>query len=913
MNSQSIIILSILYLVLLFGIAYYAERRKKKGTSLINNSVVYALSLSVYCTAWTYYGSVGRATTHGLEFLAIYMGPTLGAFLFWPILRKIIRITKVQRINSLADFISTRYGKNISLGTVVTILCLFAVIPYIALQLKAISVSFNMVSGNDVRNAMFYSDNTFYIALILAVFIILFGTRSVDATEKHEGLVAAIAFESVLKLVAFICAGIFVTYGIFNGFSDIFSRAANNPELSRLFTFGISNSYFSWFSILIISMMAILFLPRQFQVSVIENVSEKHLRKASWMFPLYLLIINIFVFPIALGGLLIFQGQPIDADMYVLAIPMHFGHDLLSSFIFIGGFSAATSMIIVETIAISTMFSNNLVMPFILTKSKFKNDSDNSISKTILDVRRISIILIITLAYFYDKNVVHRFSLVSIGLVSFTAVTQFAPAVIGGLFWKGASKNGALTGIILGFLIWFYTLIIPSMVSAQLLNADIVQYGPFGIEWLKPTSLFGLEGFDSITHALFWSLFINLFSFVLISINSKLNSQEIYQAELFVDVYKFSGAEESNVPWRGTAYLPDLTSLLQNFLGKERALLLLTNYANRNKIQIENTRNVDPRIVNFSERILAGVIGSASARIMVSSVTKEEELSIEEVLKILHESQHLIELNKEMRKKSLELSKATEQLKKANDQLRSMDEIKDEFLYTVTHELRTPLTSVRSLAEIIHDNPDLDEEQRQNFLSAMVKETERMSHLITQVLNLERYESGRQKLNLQTFTAVEIVTEIIQSLQPLTRAKNIDIRFRHPDSMLLVYADRDLLNQVLVNLISNAIKFTPVDSVINIKLSDIQNEIQFSISDSGKGIDKELHTMIFDKFFQARNQTLKKPEGSGLGLAICKKIVELHGGRIWVESEIGKGSVFSFTIPNFEPSNQVIEHNESSI
>lgn len=913
MNSQSIIILSVLYLFLLFAIAYYAEYRKKLGKSLINNSVVYALSLTVYCTAWTYYGSVGRATTHGLEFLAIYMGPTLGALLFWPILRKIIRITKVQRINSLADFISTRYGKNISLGTIVTILCMFAVIPYIALQLKAISVTFNMVSGNEVRNSMFFFDNTFYIAIILAIFIILFGTRSVDATEKHEGLVAAIAFESVLKIVAFICAGIFVTYGIFNGFGDIFRQSAQKTELMNLFSLGKGNSYISWFSIMLISMMAILFLPRQFQVSVIENVSEKHLKKASWIFPLYLLVINIFVFPIALGGLLIFQGQPVDADMYVLALPMHFGKDFLSLFIFIGGFSAATSMIIVETIAISTMFSNNLVMPLILSRKKFKSDNEGSISKKIIAIRRMSIVLIITLAYFYDKNIAHHFSLVSIGLISFTAVTQFAPAVLGGIFWKGASKKGALTGIIIGFVIWFYTLIIPSMASAHLINESIISNGLFGMEWLKPTALFGLEGFDSIAHSLFWSMFFNLFSFILISINSKLSTQEVYQAEIFVDVYKFSSNEESNVLWRGTAYLPDLTSLLENFLGKERATTLLTNYAVRNKIQMENGRNVDPRIVSFSERILAGVIGSASARIMVSSVTKEEELSIEEVLKILHESQQLIELNKEMRKKSQELSKATEQLKKANEQLRSIDEMKDEFLYTVTHELRTPLTSVRSLAEIIQDNPDLEEEQRKHFISAMVKEAERMSHLITQVLNLERYESGRQKLNLNTFTAVDLVNEIIESLDPLSRVKRIDIRFQHPDSMMLIYADRDLLSQVLVNLISNAIKFTPENGIIIVKLTEFQNELQFSITDSGKGIENDLHTLIFDKFFQARNQTLKKPEGSGLGLAICKKIVEMHGGRIWVESESGKGAVFNFTIPNFEPSQELIEHNESSI
>lgn len=852
MGNSIIILLSIVYLLLLFGIAYFAEYRKRIGKSVINNSVVYALSLSVYCTAWTYYGSVGRATTHGLEFLAIYMGPTIGAFLFWPILRKIIRITKVQRINSLADFISTRFGKNLSLGVVVTLLCMIGVIPYIALQLKAISVSLQMITGNDVRSVIFYSDNTFYIALILAVFIIFYGTRSVDATEKHEGLVAAIAFESILKLIAFIAGGLFVTYGLFNGFGDIFSRSIEKKELFGFFTGTNNSSYVSWFAIMLLSMLAVVFLPRQFQVSVIENVQESHVKKASWLFPLYLLIINIFVLPIALAGMLIFQGQQVDPDMFVLALPMHYGMKFLSALIFIGGFSAATSMIIVETIAISTMLSNNLVMPYIFARSDFGTERNSSVTKKIINIRRLSILLVITLAYFYDKNVAHHFSLVSIGLISFAAVSQFAPAIIGGIFWKGASRLGALVGIILGFAVWFYTLIIPSMVSAHLINESIIVDGPFGWSILRPTALFGLEGFDSITHSFFWSMFFNLTAFVFISLNSKLSSQEVYQAEIFVDVYKFSSIEESNVIWRGTAYLPDLTSLLENFLGKERARLLLTNYANKHKISLEQ-KSADPRIVSFSERILAGVIGSASARIMVQSVTKEEELHIDEVLKILHESQQIIEFNKELRKKSQELSKATEQLTRANERLRSIDEMKDEFLYTVTHELRTPLTSVRSLAEIIQDNPDLDDEQKSNFVSAIVKEAERMSHLITQVLNLERYESGRQKLNTSSFNAIDFVKDILESVEPLAQVKKIDLRFNYPNSMLLVYGDKDLLSQVLINLVSNAIKFTPEFGMVIIKLTEINNELQFSVVDNGKGIEKDLHSLIFDKFFQARN------------------------------------------------------------
>ncbi|MBJ7428913.1 MAG: histidine kinase, partial [Bacteroidia bacterium] len=627
---------------------------------------------------------------------------------------------------------------------------------------------------------------------------------------------------------------------------------------------------------------------------------------------LYLFIINIFVIPIAFGGKLIFYNMNIDADTYVLALPLHFNKPILSMLVFIGGFSAAASMIIVETIALSTMVSNNLVMPVLFRQDNFKNTIDKSIRKTILTVRRLSIILILLFAYLYDQYVAQYFSLVSIGLISFAGVAQFAPAIIGGIYWKTASKNGALASIIIGFIIWFYTLIIPSIAHAHIINDGIIQNGPFNITWLKPNALFGLEGFDSITHALFWSMFFNCGAYFVFSVYSKQSPQEVYQAEIFVDIDRYN-TPESNSIWRGTAYMPDLYSLLENFLGRERAANLIQNYAHRHKISIDHNAKADPRIVSFSEKILAGVIGSASARIMVSSVTKEEELSLNEVFKILHESQQMIELNKELRKKSIELTKATELLKEANLQLKTMDELKDEFLYTVTHELRTPLTSIRSLTEIVHDNPDLETEEREKFLAAVVKEAERLSHLITKVLNLEKYESGKQKLNLTSFDIITLVKELYNSYSLVAKDKKIELLFQKPNSMLLVHADKDLIQQVVVNLLSNALKFTPENGQIQIIITELLNDVQICIMDNGKGIAAELHELIFDKFFQARNQTIKKPEGTGLGLAICKRIIEMHNGKIWVESEIEKGSRFTFTIPNFEPSKTLIAHNESSL
>ena len=857
MNNWLVIGGSLVYLCLLFGVAYYAEYRQRKNKSLINNPYVYALSLAVYCTAWTYYGSVGQASTRGIEFLAVYIGPTITAALFWPVLRKIIRICKTQRINSLADFISTRYGKNFSLAVLVTILCMIGIIPYIALQLKAISSSMHILSGTTPHTGLIgiLQDNTLYIAIALVAFIILFGTRSIDASEKHEGLVAAVAFESIIKLLAFLVAGVFVTFGLFNGFGDIFTKAAANEDLAKLFRFNGEGAYTTWTGLVLLSMLAVVFLPRQFQLGVVENVQENHLKKAIWLFPLYLFLITLFVLPIAFGGKLLMGETGVNADTYVLALPLQHGAGLLSLFIFIGGFSAASSMIIVETIAISTMMSNNIATPLLLTTRKFKTNGDGQLTNPILNIRRFSIFLIIALAFLYDKLVAQHFTLVSIGMVSFAAVSQLAPALLGGIYWKYASQKGAMAGILTGFLIWFYTAVIPSMASAGFIDMSVIEQGPLGISWLRPLSLFGMEGMDSVTHCFFWSMFFNILVFVTVSLNSHRTAREIYQSEIFVDIFRHSGPGDTHAVWKGTAYLPDLNSLLANFLGKERAEKIISSYAARHKISMES-KKADPRLVTFSEKVLSGVIGSASARIMVSSVTKEEELKISEVMHILRESQQMIELNKELRRKSGELQKATEQLTQVNAQLKDMDEVKDEFLYTVTHELRTPLTSIRAMAELVHDNDDMEEEQRQEFLSGIIKETERLSHLITQVLNLERYESGRQQLNLTPVLLNTLISDSIRSVTGMALEKKITIEKQIPDSMFLIRCDADLIQQVMNNLLSNAIKFAAEKTGhVKVGLFSHEDELQIWVEDNGKGINRELHELIFDKFFQARNQT----------------------------------------------------------
>jgi Na+/proline symporter/signal transduction histidine kinase len=882
MSTALIIICGVGYLLLLFAIASSAQKTINTSRNLVNHPFIYALSMGVYCTAWTYYGSVGRAANSGIDFITIYLGPTIMAVLFWPVLRKILTISKSLRITSIADFISTRYGKNFSIGMVVTLFCVFGVIPYIALQIKAIASSIAVLQA-DSPNSL----STIYIALfatiILFVFTVLYGARSVDAAEKHPGLMTVMAFESLVKLLAFLIIGVYITYYLFDGMGDIFTRIAAS-EHQQLLTLNKTSSYSGWISMTVLGMLAIVFLPRQFQVSIVENVQEQHLKMATWLFPLYLILINIFVLPIAMGGLLL-QGNTANADYYVLSIPMMQHQEWLAMTTWIGGLSAATGMIIIETIALSIMISNHLVIPLLLRSRQNENWKQVSLQSNILTIRRLSIGAVLLLALLYYLNLGKGESLVSIGLISFCAVAQFAPALFGGIYWKEGNKRGAITGIMIGFIVWFFTLVIPGMVNN----------GFLGSQWLLVQQLLAFDQFDSLTNTVFWSLFLNITAYVFVSVYTKQEAQEQYQAEIFTNINKHGEIQENGLVWKGTAQMQDIRNLLKSFVGAERAEILLTAYAKRHKINLQEKLVADPRIIGFTERILGGVVGVASARILLQTVAKEEEISIEEVLTILNENQQMVEMNKELRKKSLELSKATQQLQNMNTQLLSIDEQKNEFLYTVTHELRTPLTSIRALSEILFDNPDLEAEQQQQYLEAIIKETVRLSNLITQVLNLENFEAGRRKLTITEINAGKLLDDMAATLSGIIQAKQLSLTIQLAQRPTMIQADADLIQQVFMNLLGNAIKFAT--AAISISISKTATEFIVEITDDGKGIDAGMEELIFDKFFQAKNQTLKKPEGTGLGLAISKKIIELHGGKIWVNKGFTKGAQFVFTLP----------------
>jgi Na+/proline symporter/nitrogen-specific signal transduction histidine kinase len=905
LQGHVIVLVSFAYLGLLFGIAYYADQRADAGRSVINNPTIYALSLAVYATAWTFYGSVGRAAGDGIGFLPIYLGPTLMIALWWTVMRKIIRISKNNRITSLADFIASRYGKSALLGGLVTVIAVIGILPYISLQLKAIATSYAILLQYPeismpaiAGGAPLAADTAFWVALILAAFTILFGTRHLDAAEHHEGMVAAIAFESLVKLLAFLAVGLFVTYGMFDGAGDIFARARADPKLNPLLAplEGVAGGYANWVWLTILSMLAIMFLPRQFQVAVIENKDERHLNKAIWLFPLYMLAINLFVLPIAFGGNLYFSPGTVDADTYVLTLPMAARQEGLALLVFIGGLSAATGMVIVETIALSTMICNDLVMPLLLRLKSLRLRERRDLTALLLGIRRGAIVSLLLLGYLYFRLAGEAYALVSIGLISFAAVAQFAPVLLGGIFWKGGTRAGAFSGLVMGFSVWGYTLLFPALARSGWLPPQTMEQGPFGIAMLKPLELFGLSGLDHITHAMIWSMIANVGAYVGVSLFGTRDAQEARQASVFVDAYRQTETPGASF-WRGTASASELHRLLTRFIGAEPADAAFREFArSRDLAWPDPALRADANLVHFVEMQLAGAIGAASAHIMVASAVKEEALTIEEVREMLNEASQVIVYSHRLEQKSRELERATEELHAANERLKELDRLKDDFVATVSHELRTPLTSIRTFSQILRDNPDLEPAERARQLGIVIKESERLTRLINQILDISKLESGNVEWHPGPVDMKEIVEDTVEAMGELFKERGIELRTRMPERVPLVTADLDRIVQVMLNLLSNAAKFCdPLRGRVEIVLAPGEGYLQVDVRDNGPGIEIPDQAVIFDKFRQAGDPLLGKPQGSGLGLHICKRIVERLGGRIWVESGRA-GTCFSFTL-----------------
>lgn len=893
MSNYALISIIICYLAILFGIAFFAEKNSK--SKWVNNSFVYTLSLAVYCSAWTYYGSVGIAANSGISFLPIYLGPIIAVPLWIVVLRKIMRISKQHKISSIADFVSLRYGNNRFLGALITMICVFGILPYISLQLKAISETFEiMIDEASYVSTSIFDDSTFYIAVLLAVFAAFFGTQATDASEKHRGIVVSVAFESILKLLFFLIIGIYVTYYLFDGTTDIYNKISITPNFKSLTKINGLEAGFDWFFMMMISFIAIFLLPRQFQVSVLENNREKHLKQAIWMFPLYLLLFNVFVIFIAWGGKLTF-GNVVNAEYFTLLLPLQNNNVFLALLVFLGGFSAVISMVVVSTLALSTMVSNNLIIPYGFLDKFIKGQPEKN-ANYIKNIRRISIFCIIITAYVFYINFSIELSLYSIGLISFVVISQLAPSFFIGLFWNRGSSKASIIGIIVGFIITVYTLVLPFTIEAFTGINDFTDHGLFNISALKPYALFGIDFLSPPAHAFFWSMLANVMCYLIFSLTSKGNYRERNYAEMFVDSRNYSSLQDSALVWKGEAYVKDIKNVLNKFLGEDRAQRALNLFFMKYKIP-PNTQMADARLINFSEKLLTGSIGSASAKILIASVVKEEQVSLVEVLKILEESKETIASNKALREKSQELTSLALKLKEANEELISKDKQKDEFLDTVAHELKTPVTGIRAATELLMDDDEMPSEIKEQFLNNMLNDSDRLSRLINNILDFEKLSRGRNQLNLKQNGIKNTVKQAIIGVQQLAINKGVTIINDNLVDFRFSY-DEDRILQVLTNLLSNALKFTePNVGKIIVEYKMINNFVEFYVIDNGKGIAEEDFEHIFDKFYQSKNQNTVKPEGSGLGLAICKQILEQHNGKIWAKKGNKKGATFVFMLP----------------
>lgn len=650
LSAWIVALLALLYVGVLFFIANWGERHA--GDQLLRKygGLLYSLALAVYCTSWTYYGAVGTAVTQGWDYIPIYLGPILVFLLAQPFLFKLLYVAKKQNVASITDFISARYGKRKNIALVTALLCLVVVIPYIALQLKAVASSYQVLLGHDLsdRSLPWWQDTAWFSAIAMTVFAILFGTRKVQLTEQNRGVMVAIAFESVVKLFALLCLALMVYCFILPsdmGLTQFVEHASHQQNTTQ------DNSWLSFAIKTMLAMSAIFLLPRQFHVAFVENVDHKHLGYAKRWYSSYLLLVTLVVIPIALAGMYLFPGQQQLADSFVLLIPEKSGWHTLSVLVFIGGFSAATSMIIISTLALSTMISNDVVMPAILRRPGH-GQLMKDYSGLILLVRRTMIIAVMLLSYGYYALFARNYELAETGLLAFALAIQLAPAVVGGLYWRHGNAFGVYAGVTVGFALWFFCLMVPQLATVGVMEKDVLQHGLFGIEALKPTSLFGVQ-LDTLSHGVIWSLGLNLCCYLLFSLLVKVNLKDRLQAAAFVKPTLPLEHKETPIR-RARVRRTDITMLLERFIGVQRCSEAMADFQRRYPELDGQDGNASPELIAFVERELAGVIGAASALAVVSAATEGRQLELEDVVTLFDDTTQAIQFSRKILFSTLE-------------------------------------------------------------------------------------------------------------------------------------------------------------------------------------------------------------------------------------------------------------------
>ncbi|MBY4677879.1 hypothetical protein [Marinobacterium arenosum] len=644
-SPLTVILVVTCYMAFLFGIAQLVERRIEQNRYNPDKPWLYALSLAVFHTSWSFYGSVGFASQNGLLYLGVYIGAFLGIMFGWVSLRRMVQAKEAFRITSVADFISTRYNRSPALAALVSLIALFGVTPYIALQLKAVIDSLQIITDAPSGEVLDVRAAGLLVTLFMAAFTIIFGVRRLDPTERHQGMISALVAECLVKLTAFLVVGIFVTYYLYDGFGDIAQRMHDHNISYVMSAAAHEDAGVLWLTLIILSFVGVQLLPRQFHVAVVENVHQRHIKTAMWLFPLYMVASNIFVIPIAGAGLL--SNLPSEnADYFVLMLPQSQGEDLITLIAFIGGFSAATGMILITTMTLATMASNHLVLPLI---EKF--GLLNQLHNYLLQIRWLLVAAILFGSYWFADEFADSYILVAIGLLSFAAILQLAPPLLGGLFWKRGNSLGALLGLSLGFATWWYTLALPTFIKHGWFSADLLNEGPWGIGLLRPEALFGLSGLPPISHAVFWSLLLNIAGYLIGSLLYKPNKSERNLTTEFLCALLPAARQHKARPTGLEAYIAlhpkmdEAESLLASYLSDEKASRSVQTIAE--DLQVSGKDRVTIiELVEFHrmvEHVLAGSIGAAGAHsAMENSIRYNERESAD--LKALYS--HIVsELN----------------------------------------------------------------------------------------------------------------------------------------------------------------------------------------------------------------------------------------------------------------------------
>lgn len=885
-----LILVAFLYVVFLFLIAFFADRAAARGRKAwMQSPLIYTLSLSVYCTAWTFYGAVGNAARSGLEYLTIYLGPTLVLLSWWWLLRKLVRIGRAERITSIADLISSRYGKSSSLAVIVTLLAVTGTTPYIALQLQSVTQSFAIFAeaGGGIAWAPEQRSATgLWVAAGLALFTILFGTRSIDTNERHHGVVMAIAVEAVVKLVALVVVGAFVVWGVSGGVGSMLQMidaspvAQWEPDKSR------------WFAMTFVSAAAIIALPRMFQVMVVEVEDETHLNVASWAFPLYLLTMSLFVLPIAVVGLaLLPEGS--NPDLFILTIPLALEQEWLAMLVFLGGFSSATSMVIVASIALSTMMSNHIIIPLWMALRVQGATVSGDIRAVVIRSRRFSIIAVLALGYLYFHITGGSAALSAIGLVSFVGVAQVIPALIGVLFWRGGTRRGAIAGISTGFVLWAFTSFIPAI---GLFPDSVMTTGLFGWGLLRPEALMGVSGLDPLVHSVMWSLSLNLLAFVSMSLLTFPSPMERLQGAGFINIFDRSTGSQG---WSaGTAEAEDLLVMAQRLLGAGEAQAIFSEGA---RLQGKSGFLPDPTpdFVNRLERELASTVGAATANAMIGQINGQAAISVQDLLAVADESAQILEYSSQLEAKSEELEQTASQLRDANDALQALSVQKDAFLSQVSHELRTPMTSIRSFSEFLMEGT-LKPQEHTRYAGIIHNESIRLTRLLDDMLDLTVLENGQVELNKTTANLAQLLDQAEASSGQSTATLRV-IRQREQEDITLT-TDRDRLVQVFINLISNAQKYCHAEGpTLEISVTWKKGFLEVVFRDNGQGIPVESQSIIFEKFARLSDQAAAG--SAGLGLAISREIMGRLGGTLEYVADAShdkRGAAFCVRMPHSE-------------